>query len=194
MKSAVFFDRDNTLNADPGYLGDPKKVQLFEGVSEGIYKLKNEFNFRIIVISNQSGITRGIITHEQVQLVNNKINQLLEKNNTRIDGFYYCPYHPDFDPIEKTDCRKPSPKMVYLAAQEFDIDLNKSYFVGDMPSDIQCGINAGMKTVLINYENDSEKIISLKKRNKTPNFITDNFLNACNFIIDDFLGGNQFAN
>ena len=194
QSAAVFFDRDNTLNVDPGYLGEPEKVQLFEGVEEGIYKLKNEFNFRIIVITNQSGITRGLITHEQVQLVNKKINKLLEKYNTKIDSFYYCPYHPDFNSPEKTDCRKPSPKLVFQAAEEFDIDLSRSYFVGDMPSDIECGINAGLKTILINYKNASDKIISLKKRNKTPNFITDNFLNVCNFIIDDFRGGNQFAN
>lgn len=191
---AVFFDRDNTLNIDPGYLGEPEKVQLFEGVAEGIYKLKKELNFKIIVISNQSGIARGLITHEQVQLVNNKINELLEKKNTEIDKFYYCPFHPDFNRPDKTDCRKPSPKLVLQAAEEFNIDLSRSYFVGDMPSDIECGINAGLKTILISYKNDSEKIISLKKRNKTPNFVTDNFLNVCNFIINDFRGGNQFAN
>ncbi len=191
---AVFFDRDNTLNLDPGYLGDPEKVQLFEGVAEGINKLKKELNFKIIVISNQSGIARGLITHKQVQLVNNKINELLEKYNTKVDKFYFCPFHPDFNQPEITDCRKPSPKLVFQAAEEFNIDLSRSYFVGDMPSDIECGINAGLKTILINYKNDSEKIISLKKRNKTPNFITDNFLNVCNFIIDDFRRGNQFAN
>ncbi len=82
QSAAVFFDRDNTLNIDPGYLGEPEKVQLFEGVEEGIYKLKNEFNFRIIVITNQSGITRGLITHEQVQLVNKKINKFSNDTNT----------------------------------------------------------------------------------------------------------------
>lgn len=186
---AVFFDRDNTLNIDPGYLGDPDSVQLFNGVGEGIYKLKNECNFKIIVISNQSGITRGLITHQQVQLVNNKINEILKKFDTKIDGFYYCPYHPEFDSKEKIECRKPSPKLVYQAAEENGIDLSRSYFVGDMPSDIECGVNANLKTVLIDSKNDNGKIISLKKRNKTPNFITDNFLNACNFIIEDFSGG-----
>lgn len=184
---AVFFDRDNTLNIDSGYLGAPEKVQLFEGVVEGITILKKELNVKIIVISNQSGIGRGLITHEQVQLVNNKINELLE---TEVDRFYYCPFHPDFNQPEKADCLKPSPKLVFQAAEEF----NRSYFVGDMPSDIECGINAGIKTILINYKNNSDKIISLKKRNKTPNFITDNYLNVCDFIIDNFRGGNQFAN
>jgi len=189
QSAAVFFDRDNTLNIDPGYLGDPDKVELFEGVGEGIYKLKNECGFKIIVVSNQSGISRGLLTHNKVESVNNRINELLKEYNTTIDAFYYCPYHPEFDSPEKTVCRKPSPQMVLKAAEDFNIDLNRSYFVGDSESDIECGINAGLKTILINYENDNEKIISLKKRNKTPNFTTCIFLNACDYIIDDFMRG-----
>ncbi len=189
QSAAVFFDRDNTLNVDPGYLGDPEKVRLFDGVGEGIYKLKNECGFNIIVVSNQSGISRGLITQNQVEAVNNRINELLKNFNTSIDAFYYCPFHPDLDSYEKSQCRKPSPQMIFKAAKDFNIDLKRSYFVGDSESDIECGINAGIKTVLINYENDNEKIISLKKRNKTPNFTTSIFLNACDFIIDDFTRG-----
>ncbi|MEN8193063.1 MAG: HAD family hydrolase [Bacteroidota bacterium] len=191
--SAVFFDRDNTLNNDPGYLGDADAVELFDGVGEGIYKLKEECNFKIIVISNQSGVARGLITHQQVQSVNNKINEILKNFDTEIDAFYYCPYHPEFDPPEKTICRKPSPYLVHKAAEELQINLKKSYFVGDMPTDIECGINAGIKTVLIDYENDEAKINSLQIRNKTPNFKTNIFLNACDFIIDDFKGEKPFA-
>lgn len=190
----VFFDRDNTLNYDPGYLSDANDVKLFDGVGEGLAILKNKYNFKIIVISNQSGIARGLITKEQVVAINEKINYLLSSNfKTSIDKFYYCPYHPDFSSAEESKCRKPSPQMIYLAKKELDLNLDKSYFVGDKESDIECGINSGLKTILINYENDKGKIISLKKRNKRPNFVVDNFLNACNFIIDDFTGGNSFA-
>ena len=104
-RKAVFLDRDGTLNVDPGYLGEPEKVELYPGVGKGIAALK-ENGYRIIVISNQSGITRGLITEEQVRAVNEKINSILrEENNTSIDAFYYCPYHPDFDDAEKTKCR-----------------------------------------------------------------------------------------
>ncbi|NOX66976.1 MAG: HAD family hydrolase [Chlorobi bacterium] len=191
QSAAVFFDRDNTLNIDPGYLGNPEEVKLFEGVGEGIYKLKNECGFKIIVVSNQSGISRGLITHNQVKSVNNRINELLKEYNTSVDAFYYCPYHPEFNSPEKSQCRKPSPQMILQAAEDLDIDLSRSYLVGDSSSDIESGINAGLKTILINYENDNEKIISLKKRNKTPNFTTCIFLNACNYIIDDSIRGNQ---
>lgn len=187
---AVFFDRDNTLNFDPGYLSDPNLVNLFEGVGEGIAKLRNDFNFKIIVISNQSGIARGYFTESAVLSVNEKINLILKKQfNTEIDAFYFCPFHPDFSTEEESKCRKPSPLLVFKAANDLDIDLRKSYFVGDSISDIECGINANLKTVLVNYKNDLGKIISLKNRNKTPNFIVQNFLNACNLIIEDFTGG-----
>ena len=187
---AIFFDRDNTLNIDPGYLSDPKLVELFDGVGEGIAKLKNEYGFKIVVISNQSGIARGFFSNVEVDSVNKKVNQiLLEKNNVIIDAFYYCPFHPDFSSNEESKCRKPSPLMVFQAANEMDLDLSKSYFVGDKPSDIECGINAGIKTVLINYK--KEKILPFKENR--PSFIIDNFLNACDFIITDFTGGKTFV-
>ena len=126
----IFLDRDGTLNFDPGYLGDPELVELLPGVADGLSRLKNEFNFKLIVVSNQSGITRGLIIDEDVKAVNGRINEKLDLHNAAIDAFYYCPFHPDFDPIEKCDCRKPSPKMVFKATEDFSIDLKKSYFVG----------------------------------------------------------------
>ncbi len=185
---AVFFDRDDTLNYDPGYLDDPDKVKLFPGVGEGIAKLRNLNGFKIIVISNQSGITRGLLTHETVKSIHNRMNEYLSAFNTKIDSFYYCPYHPDFDPPKKTICRKPSPYMVVKAADELKIDLKKSYLVGDKPSDILCAYNAGVKSVLIDYNNSNESIIILKKERKTPNFVASKFSDVCDFIISDSLG------
>lgn len=185
---AVFFDRDNTLNYDPGYLDNPDKVKLFPGVPDGIARLRNEFGFKIIVVSNQSGITRGFFSHETVRTIHKRLNELLEVYNTRIDAFYYCPYHPEFDPPEKTICRKPSPYMVVKAADDLKIDLSRSYLVGDKPSDIICAYNAGVKSILVNYNNNEEPIIVLKKDGKTPNFIASNFLDVCDFIISDIHG------
>ncbi len=191
---AVFFDRDNTLNYDPGYLSDSSKVKLFDGVGEGLALLKNKYNFKLVVISNQSGVARGLMTETHVVEINERINEILKSNfQTSIDKFYFCPHHPEFSSIDDSSCRKPSPEMVFLAQKELNIDMEHSYFVGDKASDVECGINAGIKTVLLNYENSDGEIISLKIRNKRPNFIVQNFLNACNFIIDDFTGGNTFA-
>jgi D-glycero-D-manno-heptose 1,7-bisphosphate phosphatase len=185
---AVFFDRDDTLNYDPGYLSDPHKVKLYPFVPEGIANLKNQHQFKIIVVSNQSGITRGLVSAKVVDEIHQEINSQLQKCNTSIDAFYYCPYHPDFDPPEKVICRKPSPYMIVKAAEQYNIDLNISYMVGDKASDIECGLAAGTKTVLVNYNNSSSAINTLKKADKSPNFTSSNFSDVCDYIISDYLG------
>lgn len=186
---AVFFDRDGTLNLDPGYLGDPEKVVLYPGVAEALLKLKNE-GFKIVVISNQSGIARGFFSSREVDAVNLKINDLLKERGVCVDKFYYCPYHPDFNTPEECRCRKPSPLLVLKAAEDLEIDLRKSYFVGDMISDVECGINAGVRTVLLKNTLKEEQISGLLVKDKLPNFIAENLIDASDFIIKDFSGGN----
>lgn len=183
---AVFLDRDGTINEDPGYLGDPDVVKLLPDVSQGISELKSVFGFKIVVVSNQAGIARGLITHEQVKLVNDRINELLFESNAEVDDFFYCPYHPEFSSKEDSICRKPSPFMILEASKKHDIDITKSYMVGDKASDVLCGINAGVKQILICSENNSEEINSLKKAGKSPNFVAHNFLEVVNFIKQDF--------
>ncbi|MCH6575508.1 MAG: HAD family hydrolase [Bacteroidetes bacterium] len=185
---AVFLDRDGTLNEDPGYLGDPGKVKLLPFVGEVLTRLKNEFNYFLIVISNQSGIARGLITTEQVEQVNEKINTLLKEFKVSIDKFYYCPFHPDFSTAEECSCRKPSTEMVEKAVEEFDIDLSKSFFIGDSAADIECGMNAGIKTILVKTGYGRETLYMLQKENKIPNFVAENFLDAGNFILTDLNG------
>jgi D,D-heptose 1,7-bisphosphate phosphatase len=184
---AVFLDRDGTLNNDPGYLGNPDKVELFPGTGKALAHLK-KLNFKLIVISNQSGIARGIITQENVESVNKKINELLVTDNISIDAFYYCPFHPDFNSEEDCSCRKPSPKMILEAAKDFNLDLKKSYFIGDNISDYECGINAGVKTILVKTGYGEESISILQKQNKFPSFVAENLMDAVNFIQRDFNG------
>lgn len=184
---AVFFDRDGTINEDPGYLGDPDKVKLFPNTAEALLKLKQK-SFKLIVISNQSGIARGLIKKDDVESVNEKINELLKEKNIQFDAFYFCPFHPDYNTEEECLCRKPSPQMVLNAAKDFNIDLSKSYFVGDNLSDIQCGENAGVKTVLVKTGHGNKTLSILQKENKFPSFVAENLIDACNFIIRDFSG------
>ena len=187
---AVFFDRDGTLNEDPGYLGDPNHLKLYPRTGEALSILKNKLRFKLVVISNQSGIARGLISKEMVESVNKKINELLLKENVSIDAFYYCPSHPEFSSREECWCRKPSPKLVYKASEELDIDLTKSYFVGDSVTDIECGINAGLKTVLVKTGYGKESISILQKQNKFPTFVAQNIIDVCSFIQKDLLGEN----
>ncbi len=182
---AVFFDRDDTLNIDPGYLSDPLKVVLFPGVKEYLRKLQSEYNFYIVIVSNQSGIDRKIMTEKELNAVNGRIDALLSDAGVKLNLIKYCPHHPKFSPDNLCDCRKPSPKMLLDAAKELNLDLKRSYMVGDKKSDIECGINAGTKTVLI--KSKGEEIINmLKNDRKTPNFVAVNFSEACDYIIGDF--------
>ena len=185
---AVFFDRDGTLNYDPGYLSDPAKVKLYPGVQEGIKILRNA-GFSIVVISNQSGIARGYFNSEAVILVNSRINELLNEAGASVDKFYFCPFHPDYSSQEESKCRKPSPQMVLKAAEELNIDLSISYFVGDTHTDVLCGNNAGVKSVLVKNLKNDEEINILRNLEISANFVADNFLEGCNFILSDFCGG-----
>jgi len=187
---AVFLDRDGTLNKDTGYIRDPKLVQLFPDVGETLFRLKKKLDFLFIVISNQSGIARGLITKQQVELVNQKINSLLNNFYVSIDAFYYCPYHPDYNTLEESTCRKPSPEMVLKAAKDLNVELSKSYFIGDSVADIECAHNASLKAILVKTGNGRESLSILHEENKIPNFVAENLYEAGNFILNDIYGEN----
>lgn len=139
---AVFFDRDGTLMEEVHYCGDPGKVRIFPGVSDGLRKLK-EAGFRIFVITNQSGIGRGLITVEQYRSVQAEFIRQIGAG--LIDASYFCPDAPGTN----SNCRKPAPGMLLEAACEHDIDLSASYTVGDKAADVECGRRAGTKTILV---------------------------------------------
>jgi D,D-heptose 1,7-bisphosphate phosphatase len=188
LNKAVFLDRDGTLNFDPGYLSNPKDLKLFSDTGVVLAALKNNYQFKLIVISNQSGIARNLITDEQVISVNAELNKKLLEFNVQIDAFYYCPFHPDFSSEEDCICRKPSPKMIFDSAKDFNIDLSKSYFIGDSVSDIQAGLEAQLKTVLVKTGYGAESISILQKENILPSFVAKNLTEAYKFIINDSSG------
>lgn len=188
LSKAVFLDRDGTLNYDPGYLGNPNDLELFSDTGNVLAALKNQFQFKLIVISNQAGIARGIITEEQVISVNNELNKKLSEFNVQIDAFYYCPFHPDFSSEEDCLCRKPSPKMILDAANDLNIDLSKSYFVGDTAADIIAGLTVQLKTILVKTGKGAESISILQNGNNFPSFVAENLTEAYKFIINDSTG------
>lgn len=176
---AVFIDRDGTINHDPGYLGDPDHAFLIENAGKGLAILKNDLGCKIFVVSNQSGISRGLISRENVDAVNERINELLLKDGAGIDKFYYCPHHPDFSPDAECNCRKPLTGMIEQAAREFDIDLSRSFMIGDSKSDIECGKNAGLRTILVKTGNGIEHFDILRLQNILPDYISENLYEAC---------------
>lgn len=187
---AVFLDRDGTINYDTGYVKNPDDVKILDGVSGGIRKLKHDFGFKIVVISNQAGIAKGLMSAQDVENVNRKIDFLLMKEGAEIDRYYYCPHHPDYSSEEDSRCRKPSPLMIIKAAEEMDLDLTRSYMVGDREADVLCGLNAGVKSILLKSDIYGDQLTALHNQNKKPNFVAANFNEACDFILKDFGGSN----
>jgi len=142
MNRAVFFDRDGTLMEEVLYCADPAKVHVFPGVGEALRKLKAA-GWRILVITNQAGIGRGLITPEQYNAVEREL--LRQLGDGLVDASYYCPDLPGAPSTR----RKPEPGMVLEAAAEFGIDLAASYFIGDKAIDIECGRRAGTRTIQV---------------------------------------------
>jgi D-glycero-D-manno-heptose 1,7-bisphosphate phosphatase len=139
---AVFFDRDGTLMEDAHYCGDPARVRVFPGVPEALRQLKAA-RFATFVITNQSGIARGLITEDQYRAVHAEF--LRQAGAGSIDATYYCADAPGVPSAR----RKPEPGMVLEAAADYGIDLAQSYFIGDKAADIECGKRAGTRTVLV---------------------------------------------
>lgn len=151
----VFLDRDGVINVDVGY---PHRIEMFSfipGAPEAI-KLLNASGYQVIVVSNQSGVARGLFSEEAVRIFNQHITQRLAPLGARIDAFYFCPYHPDAV-VERYRIdhheRKPRPGMIERAARERNLDLTRSFLIGDHATDIQAATAAGIPGYLFKGDN-----------------------------------------
>lgn len=169
-QKAIFLDRDGTINKYKGFLRSVDELELIDGVPESVKRI-NDLGYLAIVVTNQPVIARGEISFEELEEIHNKMETLLGKEGAYIDAIYYCPHHPHKGyegerPELKVDCecRKPKPGMLLEAARNFNIDLSKSWMVGDGENDIRAGQNAGCKTALIGNEsfNQTVTVSSLK--------------------------------
>jgi len=139
---AVFVDRDGTIMQDADYCSDPQQVRIFSGGPEALRRLKSK-GFKLIIITNQSGIGRGFFTIEQYRAVEAEV--LRQLGDGLIDATYFCPDIPD----QYSCCRKPAPGMILQATREHQIDLSRSFFIGDKEIDAECGRNAGVRTIRV---------------------------------------------
>ena len=144
MNRAVFLDRDGTIARDVHYCRRPEDFELFPNTASAV-RLLNEQGFKVIVVTNQSGIARGHFTEETLAEIHEKMKGELGKESARVDAIYYCPHHPD----DNCDCRKPNPGLVLQAVRDFDIDLEHSVAVGDLQMDVDLGKAVGCRTILI---------------------------------------------
>jgi D-glycero-D-manno-heptose 1,7-bisphosphate phosphatase len=141
-RPAVFLDRDGTLIEDTGYPRDPNRVRLLSGSAEALRVLEAH-GLLLVVISNQSGIGRGIIAPAEADAVADRFVECLAEHGASVHASYYCPHAPD----EQCPCRKPAPGMLLRAAAEWGIALERSFMVGDKPSDVEAGKRAGCRTI-----------------------------------------------
>ncbi len=182
MQPAIFLDRDNTLIANDGDLGDPAAVRIITGVGPGLRALRDA-GYRLIVVSNQAGVARGKFTEEDVDAVHQRIATLVDEQSGRgeggspatggglIDRFYYCPYHPEATlPDYRRDhpWRKPHPGMILQAARDMGLDLSRSWMIGDQERDVLAGKAAGCRTVL--FSRDAELAQRVKPTDAAATF------------------------
>src|ERR1700722_11832020 len=149
-RPAVFFDRDNTLIVNDGFLGDPSKVILVEGAAEIVARGRT-LGYAVGVFSNPRGGARGLSSEDDVHRVNARLDELLAAHNPQaiIDRHEFCPFHPDGTVAEyavESDLRKPKPGMILQAAEKLALDVSRSWVIGDAPRDIEAGKAAGCKT------------------------------------------------
>lgn len=170
MHKAVFLDRDGTIARDVPYCSRPEDFELLPGVAEGIKEL-NKHGFKVVVITNQSGIARGYFTEEMLARIHDKMLKELAQQGAQVDAIYYCPHHPD----DNCNCRKPKPEMVFKAALDLDIDLSQSYVIGDNEMDVELARRASCRGSLKIGEPDENNGFTVKTFKQAVNKILQEF-------------------
>ena len=151
MNKVLFLDRDGTINVDKHYVYKKDDFILIEGICDAIKRYIQK-EFIVIVVTNQSGVARGLFTEQDVMKLHEYAEQLLLANGVKINKWYYCPHHPVFGMGNykiNCNCRKPKTGMIEQAIKDFDIDLKQSLLVGDKVEDIECGEKMGIKSIYV---------------------------------------------
>lgn len=150
-RRAVFIDRDGTISEEIGYVNHPSRYRVFPYSAEAV-RLLNEAGWLTILVTNQAGVARGYFTEDIIGSVHSILRQELEREGARLDAIYYCAHHPSVgQPPYRMDCdcRKPRPGLIHRAAEEFSLDLDQSWMVGDRYSDIELARNAGLRAAFV---------------------------------------------
>jgi len=185
MKSkAIFLDRDGTINVEVNYLHEPEKFQFLPRVPEALKLLQN-LQYKLIVITNQAGIAKGIYSMKDMEKTNEYMIQQLKMVGVTLDRIYFCPHRTE----DHCTCRKPLPGMIIQAAKDLDLELAQSWTIGDKLSDIESGIRAKTKTILVKTGYGEEEIHNLQKmvestekKIQTPLFTAENLWEAAEII------------
>jgi heptosyltransferase-2 len=177
----VFLDRDGTLNYDPGYLRVAADLKLLAGVGPALARLKRA-GAKLVVVTNQSGVGRGIITLKDLEAIHARLQGLLEPEDAALDAIYFCPHHPD----DGCRCRKPNVGMVERAQSELQLDHRRFYLVGDHARDIQLAQRVGAKAILLTATPmDAQSLETLKAKQATPDAVAKSMAEAVDWILAD---------
>lgn len=175
-RTAVFLDRDGTLIEEADYLARAEDMKLFPFAAEAV-RLLNENDFLVVLITNQSGVARGFFDENAVRAIHEKLIYDLAAQGAKLDAIYFCPHAPE----DECECRKPKTQMIERANEDFAIDLQRSWTIGDKAIDVETGFNAKTKTALILTGYGIEE---RKKLNVEPDLIAANLLEAVEKIIN----------
>ncbi|WP_447973294.1 lipopolysaccharide heptosyltransferase II [Nitrospira sp. Kam-Ns4a] len=175
----VFLDRDGTLNEDTGYVSTLEEFRLLPGAVEAVVRLKRA-GARVVVVTNQSGVARGLISPEALEIIHAKLRAALQAGGASLDGLYVCPHHPD----DGCGCRKPAPGLVNQAASDLGVDLSAAYVVGDQPRDIELARQVGARAVLVTSGPAGQAGLELPSAAK-PDFVAPGLREAVEWIVAD---------
>ena len=177
----VFLDRDGTLNYDSGYITSPDELILFPGVVPAIARL-NRSGSRVVLVTNQSGIARGLMTVEDLQVIHRKLEDELRGGGGWLDGIYFCSHHPD----DACQCRKPNAGLIRQAAKELGLNVSRSYFIGDKVVDMELANAVGSIAVLVMTSEYSQDAAQAMEKNQIQvAFVASKFGEAANWILED---------
>jgi D-glycero-D-manno-heptose 1,7-bisphosphate phosphatase len=165
VRPAVFLDRDGTILEDTGYLKDPERIRLLPGAAEAIARI-NAGGLLAIVVTNQSGIARGLLTETEYQGTERRLDQLLAEAGAHVDAHYYCPHLPEL--TGPCECRKPGTLLYRQAATRFDIDLGGSWWVGDRARDVLPAAAFGGRAILVLGDSDEANLLDTAKHRVIP--------------------------
>ena len=186
-KPAVFLDRDGTINEQMGYINHMSRFKVLPGVAEAI-RLLNNHGFLAIILSNQSGVARGYFPIELVYDVHAYLNTYLKERGARMDGIFFCPHYPNGPVAEygySCDCRKPKTGLIDQALKTFEIDMSRSYMVGDRWTDLEFANRLNLKNILVKtgYGLGDIQYI-LPEKGITPGYIAEDLLDAVQWIVE----------
>ncbi len=183
LAKVVFLDRDGVINQDsPDYIKSWSEFHFLPGSIEAVKRLTMN-GFFVFLITNQSAVSRGMISQKDLEYIHSRMMQEIEKGGGHIKDIFYCPHLPE----DECECRKPEAGLIYMAQKAYKLDLSSAVMVGDSSKDVECALNAGCgKTVLVRTGNGNKAEESLGEKNIRPDFIANDLYHAVNWIIPHY--------